>query len=837
VRRSLRASIYTAGVADFSGFLGRTVLSPIAEEGAADETHRLADVLRDRGSQYAAKSSVPGADTLTSAAATLITEVPKIAALGPTGSALAAGGQSHSGGVTHGRDAGLSESDTQKFAVREGLIEAATTLVMNKLGTKIPGFGGLETKFGAPAVKETIGRTLARAGIGTVGELTEEQTIAILSAFNHALSGVDPNATDLYQLLPKLGETALVTLATMGLANAKPVVQAGVRTVTARNPAEQRQRAAELRTPEGAAKWAVDNPTLAKTIVEKAGKVDANGHSELTRGLLGRLTETLRDAWGKGTARDGFIGRLKEVLSEQAVASAQPSGRPQGPATTLAGDPRQTAPTVESVSGRQAVAEYKSESHVTPGRSRPDSASMPPTARFPQEGFATLSNGSRVALGKGVVSENGDIVVPGKGGKPGRTYSASAVARVETPDGQTAWRKPPNTPTTTPRAAVQSPANSSIRESPPNVRSDATVQLGHEAPRGPNAPRVPSATNTSPTPQAAHVPEGGYATLENGSRVAFGPGAVSENGDIVVPGTGGKPGQTIPASKIVRVESPGGRSVWRRPPRGGANNASSAGPSARDAPSDRDFHERRNVARARLAAAEAELRNLNVGRGEAKVASAASPGSMDTEKTHEAEFQAAPSLAPPSARAPSVAAALTERPADRIPARSRVAPSAVANVTGRPVGPRYRKIGRLERRLKGWGIDVYRDADDILDLKGAATNRHLGAEFTGRSDGTGRLLLRTDATRYEVLHELSHVLDFRINPRGWVHASRNKNLSNIMCEQAVFNRLRNGKKWWTFTFQEQLHAFRYIERIGGNGNIFMGSGRTISQFRFEHPSP
>jgi len=169
-------------------------------------------------------------------------------------------------------------------------------------------------------------------------------------------------------------------------------------------------------------------------------------------------------------------------------------------------------------------------------------------------------------VAKGAVSENGDIVVPGKGGKPGRTYPASAVARVETRDGQTAWRKPPHTPRSTPRPTSQSPANSSIRESPPNVRSDATVQLGREAPRGPNAPRVPNATNTPPTPQAAHVPEGGYATLENGSRVAFGPGAVAENGDIVVPSKGGKPGQTIPASKIVHVETPDERSVWRRPP-------------------------------------------------------------------------------------------------------------------------------------------------------------------------------------------------------------------------------------------------------------------------------
>jgi hypothetical protein len=48
-----------------------------------------------------------------------------------------------------------------------------------------------------------------------------------------------------------------------------------------------------------------------------------------------------------------------------------------------------------------------------------------------------------VALGKGVVAENGDIIVRGKRGKPGRTYPASAVVRVESRDGRTVWRRPP----------------------------------------------------------------------------------------------------------------------------------------------------------------------------------------------------------------------------------------------------------------------------------------------------------------------------------------------------------------------------------------------------------
>jgi len=229
-----------------------------------------------------------------------------------------------------------------------------------------------------------------------------------------------------------------------------------------------------------------------------------------------------------------------------------------------------------------------------------------------------------VELGKGNVAENGDIVVPGKGGKPGRTYPASAVARVETRDGQTAWRRTPHTPISISKPTAQSPATSS-QESPRDVRSDATVPKGREAPRGPIAPRVPNATNTPLTPQAADVPEGGFATLENGSRVAFGPGAVSENGDIVVPGKGGKPGRTIPASKIVRVETPDGRHSWRRPPKGNTGGSPSSmatiAPDAGPIPSTKaakpsrvqSRQEQREAARARIAAAETELRRLNAG--------------------------------------------------------------------------------------------------------------------------------------------------------------------------------------------------------------------------------
>lgn len=132
-----------AGAADFGALLGRTVLAPITQEGAPDEANRMADVMRDRGSQYAAQSVVPGADTLTSAGATLITTVPKIAALGPTAAAVEFGGEAFGSALTRARDRGLDDKEAHSFARREAIYETGTTLIFNKLGKFIPGLGGL----------------------------------------------------------------------------------------------------------------------------------------------------------------------------------------------------------------------------------------------------------------------------------------------------------------------------------------------------------------------------------------------------------------------------------------------------------------------------------------------------------------------------------------------------------------------------------------------------------------------------------------------------------------------------------------------------------------------
>jgi hypothetical protein len=163
-----------------------------------------------------------------------------------------------------------------------------------------------------------------------------------------------------------------------------------------------------------------------------------------------------------------------------------------------------------------------------------------------------------------------------------------------------------------------------------------------------------------------------------------------------------------------------------------------------------------------------------------------------------------------------------------------VAPnSTVATMqTSRSSGQLYTKLDQLERRLSGWGIRLQRNSDDALDVIGEARGVNIGALFEGNINGTGVLRVRANATRYEVLHELGHILDFRRNPTQWVRPASNEALSLLLREQAVYNRLRNSRSWYLFNFQERLHAYRYIESLGGNPRINLKTGRTISQYGF-----
>lgn len=156
--------------------------------------------------------------------------------------------------------------------------------------------------------------------------------------------------------------------------------------------------------------------------------------------------------------------------------------------------------------------------------------------------------------------------------------------------------------------------------------------------------------------------------------------------------------------------------------------------------------------------------------------------------------------------------------------------SAVADIQeGRTL---YVKLDRLESRLRGWGIRLERNADSALNAIGKSRGVKINAMFEGSVDGTGVLRIRDGITRFEVLHELSHVLDFRRGPSLWVCPASNDGLSTLLREQAAYNRLRNSRSWGLLNFQERLHSFCYIKSLGGNPLISLETGRTVSRYSF-----
>jgi hypothetical protein len=144
---------------------------------------------------------------------------------------------------------------------------------------------------------------------------------------------------------------------------------------------------------------------------------------------------------------------------QQPIRRAERSDRRPFAQSTVA------SPQAASVAGREAESEYGTASGTpVPAPVR----STPPATAFADGGFATLANGSRVAFGKGAVSENGDIVVPGKGGKPARMIPATSIVRVESRDGRSTWRKPRSESSET---AAQDATRGSPSSSNPGSRS------------------------------------------------------------------------------------------------------------------------------------------------------------------------------------------------------------------------------------------------------------------------------------------------------------------------------------------------------------------------------
>jgi len=113
-------------------------------------------------------------------------------------------------------------------------------------------------------------------------------------------------------------------------------------------------------------------------------------------------------------------------------------------------------------------------------------------------------------------------------------------------------------------------------------------------------------------------------------------------------------------------------------------------------------------------------------------------------------------------------------------------------------------LSRLDWRLLRNKVALSRGADDLLAEAGA------GGMFRVYKDGSATIFLRSNPTRYELLHELKHYEHFLD-----VGADAFKGISRLNQEQFVFDALRRSHHWAGFTAAEQAHALRYIRSLGG----------------------
>jgi len=126
--------------------------------------------------------------------------------------------------------------------------------------------------------------------------------------------------------------------------------------------------------------------------------------------------------------------------------------------------------------------------------------------------------------------------------------------------------------------------------------------------------------------------------------------------------------------------------------------------------------------------------------------------------------------------------------------------------TGRLGGQLYdpKKLAQLEGYLGRRGVKL-RVGDEFLPPGKAG----------GFAQDGSSLSLKSNPTQYEVWHELSHFRQFqKLGSEAYQALPRTKGFNAP--EQFVFDLLENSPKRWNgLNLQEQQHAIRYIERIGG----------------------
>jgi len=112
-------------------------------------------------------------------------------------------------------------------------------------------------------------------------------------------------------------------------------------------------------------------------------------------------------------------------------------------------------------------------------------------------------------------------------------------------------------------------------------------------------------------------------------------------------------------------------------------------------------------------------------------------------------------------------------------------------------------LNRLSRRLNRNQVSVIQNewALAILEKSGD------GAQFVRFKDGSAGLLLRPDATRYQIVHELKHYEHWLADPKKYGM------LSKLEREEFVFKALQESNRARLFNDAERAHALEYIEYL------------------------